>query len=344
MEIIAFQPDAKCLRSDNPTDPDWQSAMAGAVTDVRQLRRLLDLQEGIAVPPEDVSRDFPLLVPRPYLSRIQPGDPRDPLLLQVLPQSAELAQQPGYCTDPVGECETTRWAGVLWKYPGRLLIVATRDCAVHCRFCFRRHFRSQPTPLVGETWDSIVAGIEAEPTVHEVILSGGDPLALEDVVLSRAVDQLAAISHMQRVRIHTRFPIVLPQRVTEEMLAWVRHPRLTVVFVVHVNHPAEIDASVAAALARLADAGVPLLSQSVLLRGVNDDVDVLAELYERLANLRVMPYYLHQLDRVAGAAHFEVPEATGVELMRQLRARLPGYAVPRYVRETVGETSKRVLA
>jgi len=344
MEIIAFQPDAKCLRSDNPTDPDWQSAMADAVTDVRQLRRLLDLPEGIGAPPEDVSQDFPLLVPRPFLARIRPGDPRDPLLLQILPQSAELAQQPGYCTDPVGEHEITRWAGVLWKYPGRLLIVTTRDCAVHCRFCFRRHFRPQQTPLVGRIWDSILAGIKAEPSVHEVILSGRDPLALEDVVLSRVVDQLAAISHVERVRIHTRFPMVLPQRVTEEMLAWVRHPRLTVVFVVHVNHPAEIDASVAAALARLADAGVPLLSQSVLLRGVNDDVEVLAGLCERLANLRVMPYYLHQLDRVAGAAHFEVPEETGVERIRQLRARLPGYAVPRYVRETVGETSKRVLA
>jgi len=192
--------------------------------------------------------------------------------------------------------------------------------------------------------DFILAAIKAESSLHEVVLSGGDPLTLEDVALGRIVDRLAAIPHVQRIRIHTRLPIMIPQRVGDEMLAWARHPRLTVIVVVHVNHPAEIDAPVAAALARLADAGVPLLSQSVLLRGVNDRVEVLAELCERLVNLRVMPYYLHQLDRVAGAAHFEVPEQTGVEIVRQLRARLPGYAVPRYVRETAGEPSKRVLA
>ncbi len=185
--------------------------------------------------------------------------------------------------------------------------------------------------------------VRAQPSIREVILSGGDPLTLDDATLAHTAERLSKITHLQRIRLHTRIPVVIPQRVTDDLVRWMHRSRLTVIVVVHVNHPAEIDGGVADALGRLADAGVPLLSQSVLLRGVNDSAEVLAELCERLVNLRVMPYYLHQLDRVAGAAHYEVPEQAGRELVRQLRARLPGYAVPRYVRETVGESSKRVL-
>jgi len=192
-------------------------------------------------------------------------------------------------------------------------------------------------------WRPAVERIAAEGSIREVILSGGDPLTVDDSRLARLARRLADVPHLRRLRVHTRLPIVVPQRVTEELLAWLRGTRLTAVLVLHVNHPAEIDTPVAAALGRLVDAGVPVLSQSVLLRGVNDRVDVLAELCERLVDLRVMPYYLHQLDRVAGAAQFEVPEATGVELLRQLRARLPGYAVPRYVQEVPGRPNKVVL-
>jgi EF-P beta-lysylation protein EpmB len=330
--------------SPSTTTADWRSVMADTVTDFSRLCRLLDLTAEVARAGQRACQDFPLLVPKPYLSRIQPGNPQDPLLLQVLPQPVELAEQSGFGTDPVGENATTRWPGVLRKYPSRLLIVASRECAVHCRFCFRRHFPHCAPPLDANSLSNLVGEISREPNVREVILSGGDPLALEDSILADLADRLAVLPQLRRLRIHTRLPIMVPQRVTDELIAWMRGTPLTVIVVVHVNHPAEIDAAVASSLGRLIDAGVPVLSQSVLLRGVNDRVEVLAELYQRLVDLRVMPYYLHQLDRVLGAAHFEVPERSGIELLRQLRAQLPGYAVPRYVRETAGDSCKRVLA
>jgi EF-P beta-lysylation protein EpmB len=283
-------------------------------------------------------------VPRAFAARIQPGDPHDPLLLQILPRKEELEQPGGFTTDPVGEADMARTCGLLRKYQGRALIVATPACAVHCRFCFRRHFPYPNLPKPPGRWEPALDETAGDPSIREVILSGGDPLTLEDGLLAQLARRLAAIPHLQRLRVHTRVPIVIPERVTDELLAWLRGTRLTPIVVVHVNHPAEIDAQVAAALGRLIDAGVPVLSQSVLLRGVNDCVDVLARLFERLVDLRVMPYYLHQLDRVAGAAHFEVPESTGARVIQQLRARLPGYAVPRYVRETRGERNKRILA
>lgn len=343
MATAATRRDLEPLQPANPTYPDWQSAMADAVIDLGQLCRLLDLPEGLARNAQGVCREFPLLVPKPYLARIRRGNPKDPLLLQILPCPAELSPQPGYSVDPVGEHQTTRLDDVLWKYPGRLLIVATRGCAVHCRFCFRRHFRGACPNSQGDNLEAAIAVVRAQPSIREVILSGGDPLTLDDATLAHTAERLSKITHLQRIRLHTRIPVVIPQRVTDDLVRWMHRSRLTVIVVVHVNHPAEIDGGVADALGRLADAGVPLLSQSVLLRGVNDSAEVLAELCERLVNLRVMPYYLHQLDRVAGAAHYEVPEQAGRELVRQLRARLPGYAVPRYVRETVGESSKRVL-
>ena len=344
MTIVAFQDDAAGMPSASAAAADWHAVMADAVTDLDQLCRLVGLPDSLTAPSQEACQAFPLRLPKPYLARIQPGNPQDPLLLQVLPQTDELYPQPCFSTDPVSDRKTTRWPGVLWKYPGRLLIVASQGCAVHCRFCFRRHFRCRSAFADGEHWGRLLRRIRREPSIHEVILSGGDPLTLDDAVLAGVVDELAAIPHLQRVRVHSRLPIVIPQRVTEDLVAWMQHARLTVILVVHVNHPAEIDGPVAAALGRLVDGGVPVLSQSVLLRGVNDRVEVLAELFERLVNLRVMPYYLHQLDRVKGAAHFEVPEQFGIEFVRQLRARLPGYAVPRYAREIAGEPSKRVLA
>jgi EF-P beta-lysylation protein EpmB len=223
-------------------------------------------------------------------------------------------------------------------------MVATPRCAVHCRFCFRRHFPFASLPKPADQWEAALEEVAHDPSIREVILSGGDPLTLEDPLLARLAARLAQIPHVERLRVHSRVPIVIPQRVTQELLTWLRATRLAPIVVVHVNHPAEIDDHVAAALARLVDGGVPVLSQSVLLREVNDRADVLARLFERLIDLRVMPYYLHQIDRVAGAAHFEVPEATGRRLVAALRDRLPGYAVPRYVRETPGESHKRVLA
>lgn len=344
MAGIASGTDGSVGRLVVPLYPDWQAALADAVTDPAELVRLLDLPSSTASSADRAGRDFPLLVPRTYLGRIRPGDPCDPLLLQVMPHSGELDQLARFTNDPVGDRQATCCPGLLSKYRGRSLIVTTGACGVHCRFCFRRHF---PFPELSDSpdrWKPVLEKIARDPSIREVILSGGDPLCVDDSQLSRLAGQLSDVAHLKRLRLHTRLPIIVPQRVTEGLLGWLRGTRLTAVVVVHVNHPSEIDDSVAAAVGRLVEAGVPVLSQTVLLRGVNDRVEVLAMLFERLVGLRVMPYYLHQLDRVSGAAHFEVPLATGIRLVNQLRARLPGYAVPRYVRETAGGANKLVLA
>jgi EF-P beta-lysylation protein EpmB len=233
--------------------------------------------------------------------------------------------------------------GLLQKYAGRALMVATGACAVHCRYCFRRHFPYDEVPKGFAAWEPALEQLAADESIHEVILSGGDPLTLVDSRLAILVEQLAAIPHLRRLRVHSRLPIVIPERVNDELLAWLRGTRLAPVMVVHANHPREIDRDVELALGRLIDAGVPVLNQAVLLQGVNNSADVLTELCERLIDLRVMPYYLHQLDRVAGAAHFEVPESEGLQIMAELRRRLPGYGVPRYVRERAGDEHKWVL-
>ncbi len=321
---------------------DWRAVLARAIRDPRELCRRLGLAEQRGIEAAQATGGFRLLVPEPYLARIRPGDPDDPLLAQVLPRMAELTDSPQFVPDPLREAGSVRRPGLLGKYKGRFLIVASGVCAVHCRFCFRRHF-PYVQALSGRAWLEVFQQIAAETSIEEVILSGGDPLTAHDGRLAEVVRQLAEIPHLRRLRVHSRLPIVIPQRVNEELLAWLRGTRLASFMVVHCNHPAEIDTGVAAALGRLVDAGVPVLNQAVLLRGVNDDVDVLAELFGRLVDLRVMPYYLHQLDRVSGAAHFEVPEDRGRELVRQLRARLPGYAVPRYVRDVPGAAHKVIL-
>ncbi len=325
--------------------------MADAVGDPAELCRLLRLPPSLATAAGRAAGRFPLLVPRPYLSRIQPGDPNDPLLLQVLPRPEELQSAAGFQIDPLAEADAMAGPGLLSKYPGRSLILTTDACAVHCRFCFRRH---RPCPCFSysrpwssstiDDWKRTLGPLAADRSIHEVILSGGDPLTLPDERLSQLAARLSEIPHLRRLRIHTRLPIMVPQRINAELLKWLRETRLTAMVVVQVNHRAEIDPAVADALGRLVDAGIPVLHQAVLLRGVNDRAEVLGELFERLVDLRVMPYYLHQLDRVAGSAHFEVSESSGIGLITQLRTRLPGHAVPRYVRETPGCASKQVLA
>lgn len=349
METIAPHVDRQDRRPHSPPR-GWQVALAESVRDPAELCRRLRLPLSMATAAESAAAEFGLLVPQPYLGRIRPGDPEDPLLRQILPRSEERIPSCGYTADPVGDSQARWGPGLLRKYRGRTLMVATGGCAVHCRFCFRRHFPFDDSggfdgeQALSDVWGRALDCIAAAPTVREVVLSGGDPLTLPDDALAALARRLAQISHVKRLRIHTRMPIMVPQRVTDALVAWLRTTRLTSVVVVHVNHPGEIDEMVAASLGRLVDAGVPVLSQSVLLRAVNDRVEVLAELFERLIDLRVMPYYLHQLDPVAGAAHFEVPVAEGRRLIEALRARLPGYAVPRYVRETPGGASKEALA
>jgi EF-P beta-lysylation protein EpmB len=271
------------------------------------------------------------------------GDPTDPLLRQLLPLADEMIDVPGFTVDPVRDDLAERQPGLLHKYDGRVLLVTTGTCAIHCRYCFRRHFPYDETPRSLADWQPALDEIAADESVHEVILSGGDPLTLVDATLSEVVDAIASIPHVRRLRIHTRLPIVIPERVTDELIDILQTSRLTPIVVLHVNHANELDSHVATAIGRLSDAGIVLLNQAVLLAGINDSVDAQAALCERLVDLRVMPYYLHQLDRVAGAAHFEVPIETGRQIIRQLRERLPGYAVPRYAAEVPGAGSKTVL-
>ena len=304
------------------------------------LLRELELPEDWADSTAEAVKSFPLLVPRSYLARMRVGDPHDPLLRQVLPVAEESLDTPGFVIDAVDDQSARVAPGLLHKYEGRVLLIAAGSCAVNCRYCFRRHYPYGEEPRRLDDWEPAITAIERDSTIHEVILSGGDPLLLPDERLAALVERLERVEHLTRLRIHSRLPIVLPDRVNPELIELLRDSRLQPIMVVHANHPHEIAGDCAEALRTLVRSGIPTLNQAVLLRGVNDDVDVLADLCERLVDLGVLPYYLHQLDRVAGTAHFEVPEVTGLELVAQLRQRLPGYAVPQFVREVAGEASK----
>jgi L-lysine 2,3-aminomutase len=321
----------------------WQEALKDAVRDVDELCRLLELPEEFAANAKAAAGQFRLFVPRGFVARMRPGDADDPLLRQVLPLAEEMSDVPGFVVDPVRDDLAQRQPGLLQKYQGRVLLVATGTCAVHCRYCFRRQFAYEEAPHSMADWQPALDEIAADESQHEVILSGGDPLTLVDATLMELIESLAQISHLRRLRIHTRLPVMIPERITDDLIDMLRGCRLTPIVVLHANHANELDSHVASALGRLSDAGIVLLNQAVLLAGINDSIDAQASLCERLVDLRVIPYYLHQLDRVAGAAHFEVPVAIGKQIIRQLRERLPGYAVPRYVNEVPGETSKTVL-
>jgi EF-P beta-lysylation protein EpmB len=327
-----------------PRYASWQEAMKDAVREPAELVRLLKLPPETVAAAHESARRFPLFVPRGYVARMRPGDVGDPLLRQVLPLADELQVVPGFMTDPVGDAAAVRQPGLLHKYRGRALLVTTGICAIHCRYCFRRHFAYGDSPRSLDEWRPALDEIAGDDSIHEVILSGGDPLTIVDSTLAALVAELSGIGHLRRLRVHTRLPVLIPERVTEALIATLRRSPLAPIMVVHANHVNELDADVAAALARLADAGIVLLNQSVLLAGVNDSVAAQESLCERLVDLRVMPYYLHQLDRVAGAAHFEVPIETGRRIIKALRERLPGYAVPRYVQEFPGATGKTLLS
>lgn len=322
--------------------PDWQTELARAVTDPAELLTLLDLDPALLPAAESTARAFGLRVPRAFVARMRRGDAGDPLLRQVLPIGAENDEVPGYVADPLAEVGLAD-DGVLHKYHGRALVVATGACAVHCRYCFRRHFPYTEHHAAADRWRSVLDRFASDPTLDEAILSGGDPLTLSDRRLESLVAGLAAIPHLKRVRVHTRTPVVLPNRVTPELVQALASTRLQLVVVLHANHAAEIDDAVRAAVGALRAAGATVLNQSVLLRGVNDDAAALAALSEALFEGGVLPYYLHQLDPVAGAAHFQVDDARALELHAELASRLPGFLVPRLVRELPGRPSKTPL-
>jgi len=319
--------------------PPWQRSLAQAITDPKELLGLLGLAPQWFAATE-AARQFPLRVPRGFAARMHYGDPNDPLLRQVLPLAEESREVPGFSADPVGDSVAMVAPGVLRKYPGRVLLTATGACAVHCRYCFRRHFPYHEANPSADHWLDAIERIRADTSIREVILSGGDPLVLSDRRLAELTNALATIAHVVRLRIHSRLPVVLPERVDDGCLRWLESVRLPVVMVIHANHGNEIDSTVRVALDHLRNARVTLLNQAVLLKGVNDSVEALADLSEALITSGVTPYYLHALDRVQGAAHFDVSETRAAELLDQLRRRLPGYLVPRLVREIEGAPFK----
>ena len=323
-------------------DSSWQQQMKVAVRDLAALRKTLQLPEDLTARSAEAS--FSVFAPRPFIDRIEPGNPKDPLLLQLLPSQREDTSPSHYTTDPLAESEAQLGPGVLKKYNGRALFIVTGACAIHCRYCFRRHFPYQDHSVIGSDWESAIAAITADESIEEVIFSGGDPLTVVDLRLASLIDRLEQIPHVRRLRIHTRLPIMIPARVTDGLVAMLEQTKLEVVFVIHANHANEIDNDVAAAMERLKSSGAMLLNQSVLLAGVNDSAQALIDLSKRLISIGVMPYYLHQLDQVIGTSHFEVPISQGKQIIETMRASLPGFAVPRYVQEIPGQPNKTVLA
>ncbi len=332
---------AKFVRAGNS---DWQQQMKLAVRRPEQLLSLLELPENTRICDAQSSGPFPLFVPLPFLSRMQKGNPSDPLLRQVLPIPDESDEVAGFSADPLQESEYVLQPGLLKKYNQRALLIVNGSCAVHCRYCFRRHFPYSDSIQNDQRLRDSMEQLAADSSIEEVILSGGDPLTMVDARLEQMLEQIQQIDHVTRLRIHTRLPIVIPQRVTQAFLGMLENSRLDTIVVVHCNHGNELDSEVQAACRALGQVCNGLLNQSVLLRGVNDSVEDLSELSEKLVRCGVTPYYLHQLDDVSGAAHFHVPVERGVELIRLLRESTSGYMVPRYVKEIPGQPNKTVLA
>ncbi len=315
--------------------------MRAAVTDCRELAVRFGLPPGWLAEAEPAAARFGLRLPPALLEAAAGGGADDPVLRQYLPRGEELRAVAGFSADPLRESGFRRAPALLQKYPGRALLVVSGACPVHCRYCFRRHFPY--AQHVGDLRPALQA-IAADSTIEEVILSGGDPLMLDDDRLGRLLDALEAIPSVLRLRLHTRMPLAVPERLNRALLARLGRSRLRPLTVIHCNHPREVTAAAAAALERLHQAGLQGLNQAVLLRGVNDAADTLCELSRRLFQHRILPYYLHLLDPVAGAAHFEVPEAEAQALVAEMQARLPGYLVPRLVREIPGRASKTPIA
>jgi len=322
--------------------PVWQTLLAQAVSSTDELLGILQIDPG-QLKTRPLDNKFPLRVPRGFVQRMRKGDSRDPLLLQVLPVQQEAQTATGFVSDPLDELDSMVAPGLLHKYQGRALLTATGACAIHCRYCFRRHFPYTDANPLADQWQQSVDYVAQHSDITELILSGGDPLTLTDARLYSLTDQLAGIGHLRTLRIHSRLPVVLPERIDTGLLSWLESQQLKVVMVVHCNHANEIDADVSAAMQRLGQAGVTLLNQSVLLRDINDDIATLVKLSKQLFSVGVLPYYLHQLDKVQGAIHFEVDDATARQLIDGVSASLPGYLVPRLVREVPDMPGKTLL-
>lgn len=322
--------------------PSWQKELANTVKNPQQLLQLLDIS------PENVPlslkarKSFPMLVPLPFIKKMKKGDINDPLLQQVLPIIDEELVSEGYSTDPLEE-HNSALPGLLHKYQSRVLLILKSGCAINCRYCFRRHFPYQDNNINKKQLQEIITYIKSHPEVNEVILSGGDPLMSKDDFLQYVIDELELLPQLRRLRLHSRLPVVIPSRITDQLCNMLNKSRLNVVFVLHINHANEIDQIFKNAMNKLHQAGVQLLNQSVLLKGINDNSQALIDLSEALFEAHILPYYLFLLDKVQGAQHFDLPEQRAIQLMEQMNAALPGYLVPKLSREIAGEKSKTLI-
>lgn len=321
----------------------WQEELTDLITSPRELWQLLQLDPALLPAAEAAHQLFAVRTTRAFASRIEIGNPADPLLRQIVPLGYELQASPHFVEDPLEEAAASPCPGIIHKYYGRVLLIAASQCAINCRYCFRRHFDYQGHALSREQWKTALNYVASDPSISEVILSGGDPLVLADKQLHWLINELELIPHLIRLRLHTRLPVVAPARITDELADILTGSRLQTVLVLHCNHANEIDEQVAAALQKLAQKGVVLLNQSVLLRGINDNIESLVALSNRLFENKVMPYYLHLLDRVKGAMHFEVEQDTARALMLAVSARLPGFLVPKLVKEIANAPSKTTI-
>ena len=327
----------------NVHSENWQTQLASAFTDFQTLYDYLQLSPNDLNFSLDAVKQFPLRVPLAFASRIEKSNPLDPLLRQILPINDELKSYAGFSDDPVGDLNAVKQTGVLHKYHGRVLLINTGACAIHCRYCFRRNFPYADLQLSKQQESEVIQTIQNDTSIQEVILSGGDPLILNDARLARLFEALAQILTLKRIRIHTRLPIVLPARVTDELLEILKNSPKKIIVVLHCNHANEIDEDVAKACQRLTLAGATLLNQSVLLQGVNDNAETLCSLSERLFEVGVLPYYLHFLDKANGTGHFQVSKTEALALLTAVQNQLSGYLVPKLVTEQAGELSKQYL-
>ncbi|WP_428034850.1 EF-P beta-lysylation protein EpmB [Amphritea sp.] len=324
--------------------PDtWQTLLSQTLESPEALIRYLQLPDSLLEGADRASLEFAMRIPKPWLDRIEKGNPDDPLLRQVLPLSEELNDVPGFIRDPLDEINSNPVDGLIHKYNGRVLVILTSACAINCRYCFRRHFPYAENRLGPQQWQKVLDYIAADASITEVIFSGGDPLVASDARLQQLISDLEQIPHLTRLRIHSRLPVVLPQRITETLTGILKQTRFNVVIVIHSNHPQELDDGVAAAVQRLKQAGVTVFNQAVLLRGVNDHIDTLKQLSETLFDIGVLPYYLFTFDPVKGAAHFDLPDEEAKQLLGQLQDLLPGYLVPKLAREIPGRGAKTLL-
>ncbi|WP_288366315.1 EF-P beta-lysylation protein EpmB [uncultured Acinetobacter sp.] len=325
-------------------EQNWQSQLSDLITDPFELLDQLEIcSDALLSGAILASKSFKLRVPRAFVGKMRKGDPLDPLLLQVLPHHLELEEHPEFVTDPLGEEAANQLPGVLHKYQSRFLLTLTGACAVHCRYCFRRHFPYQENLPKQDDWPQIKAYIEQNPHINEVILSGGDPLTLSNRKLKLWIERVESLQQVKILRIHSRVPVVIPQRLDTELLEILKSTRLRIIMVIHANHATELDDQTCAYLEKLSQHGITALNQAVLLKGVNDDAQTLIELSQRLFDARVMPYYLHVLDKVKGAQHFDLSGSKIDEIYHDILAGLPGYLVPKLVREIAGEKNKTPL-